>query len=114
MSTDAVRDVSAEEARQMLGAGAVLLDVREGDEWDAGHAPEALWIPMGEIPSRVGEIPRDAPIVAICRTGQRSRVVAEALLGAGYEVVNVDGGMRAWAVEDYEIVAGDGLPGTVI
>jgi rhodanese-related sulfurtransferase len=114
MSAEAVQDVSAEEGHRMVTAGAVLLDVREADEWNAGHAPEATWIPLGEIPARVDEIPRDVSIVAICRTGARSRAVAEALLGAGYDVVNVDGGMRAWAVEDYEVVAADGLPGQVI
>jgi rhodanese-related sulfurtransferase len=114
MGTDAVKDVSAEEGHRMVSAGAVLLDVREADEWDAGHAPEAIWIPLGEISARVGEIARDAPVVAICRSGARSRVVAEAMLGAGYEVVNVGGGMREWAAEDYEVVASDGLPGQVI
>jgi rhodanese-related sulfurtransferase len=114
MSTDAVQDVGAQEGQRLVTAGAVLLDVREADEWDAGHAPEATWIPLGEIPARVGELPRDASIVAICRSGARSRAVAEALVGAGYNVVNVDGGMRAWAMEDYEVVASDGLPGQII
>jgi rhodanese-related sulfurtransferase len=114
MSAETVQDVSAEEGHRLVTAGAVLLDVREADEWDAGHAPEATWIPLGEIPVRVGEIPRDASVVAICRSGSRSRAVAEALLGAGYDVVNVDGGMRAWVVEDFEVVASDGLPGQVI
>ena len=114
MSMNVVRDVSAEEGHQMMAAGAVLLDVREVDEWDAGHAPEAVWIPLGEIQTRVGEIPRNTAVVAICRSGSRSRAVAEALLGAGYDVVNVGGGMREWAAEDYEIVASDGLPGQVI
>ena len=58
--------------------------------------------------------PVDQPIVAICRSGARSRTVAEALLGAGYDVVNVDGGMRAWVGDDLPIVAADGLPGTII
>jgi rhodanese-related sulfurtransferase len=114
MSTDAVQDVGAQEGQRLVTAGAVLLDVREADEWDAGHAPEATWIPLGEIPARVSELPRDASIVAICRSGARSRAVAEALVGAGYDVVNVDGGMRAWAMEDYEVVASDGLPGQII
>ncbi len=114
MSADAVRDVSAEEAQRLVAAGAILLDVREAHEWAAGHAPEAAWIPLGEIQTRVGELPRAIRIVAICRSGGRSRAVAEALVGAGYDVVNVDGGMRAWVVEDYQIVADDGLPGTVI
>jgi hydroxyacylglutathione hydrolase len=114
MSADAVQDVSAEEACRLVAAGAVLLDVREAHEWAAGHAPEAAWIPLGEIPARVEELPRDVRIVAICRSGGRSRAVAEALVGAGYDVVNVDGGMRAWVVEDYAVVADDGLPGAVV
>ena len=88
--------------------------MREADEWAAGHAPEATWIPMGEISARADELPRDTPIVAICRSGARSRTVAEALVGAGYDAVNLEGGMRAWASEDFEVVADDGLPGTVI
>ncbi|HEX9506657.1 MAG TPA: rhodanese-like domain-containing protein [Acidimicrobiia bacterium] len=114
MTPPPVRDVTAEEAGQFVEAGALLLDVREADEWDAGHAPAATWIPMGDLQARVGELPTDRPIVAICRTGARSRTVAEALVGVGYDVVNVDGGMRAWAAEDLTVVATDGLPGTVI
>jgi|1186.fasta_scaffold10323_3 rhodanese-related sulfurtransferase len=114
MSPETVRDVSAEEGHDLVEAGAVLLDVREADEWEAGHAPEATWIPLGEMQHRVGELPRDGRIVAICRSGSRSRVVAGALLQAGYDAVNLDGGMRAWATEDYDVVASDGLPGVVI
>src|SRR4051794_27244018 len=113
MSPETVRDVSAEEGHDLVEAGAVLLDVREADEWEAGHAPEAVWIPMGEVQARADELPRDRRIVAICRAGSRSHTVAEALLGAGYDVVNLDGGMRAWAA-DFDVVASDGLPGTVI
>ena len=114
MSADAVPEVSAEAGRRMVEEGAFLLDVREADEWDAGHAPEATWIPMGDLQGRAAELPRDRTIVAICRSGARSRAVAEALVGAGYDAVNLDGGMRAWAADDFEVVAGDGLPGTVI
>ncbi len=114
MSADAVAEVSAEEASELAEAGALLLDVREADEWDAGHAPEARWIPLSEVQARVDELPRDRRIVAICRSGGRSRALAGALLGAGYDVVNVEGGMRAWAAEDLAVVASDGLPGVVI
>ena len=96
------------------GGGRLLLDVREADEWDAGHAPAAVWIPLGELSARADELPATGRIVAICRTGARSLAVAAALIDAGYDAVNLDGGMRAWAAEDYEVVAGDGLPGTVI
>jgi rhodanese-related sulfurtransferase len=109
-----VEDVSAEAGHEMVENGGFLLDIREADEWDAGHAPEAVWIPMGELQARLDEVPADRRIVAICRTGSRSRAVAAALLGAGYDAVNLDGGMRAWAAEDYEVVASDGLPGVVI
>ena len=110
----AVTEVSAEDGHQMVEEGALLLDVREADEWDAGHAPEAVWIPMGELQARVDELPHDRRIVAICRSGSRSYAVTDALLGAGYDAVNLEGGMRAWAAEDYEVVASDGLPGAVI
>ena len=82
MSAEAVPEVSAEEGHHLVEAGAILLDVRETDEWDAGHAPEATWIPMGELQARVAELPRDGRIVAICRTGARSQAVTAALVGA--------------------------------
>ena len=114
MNAETVPVVNAEEGHELVEAGALLLDVREADEWEAGHAPEATWIPMGELTARVGELPRTGRIVAICRSGSRSHAVAAALVQAGYDAVNLDGGMRAWAAEDYEVVGGDGLPGTVI
>jgi rhodanese-related sulfurtransferase len=114
MGADQVLDVSAEDGHRMVESGGFLLDVREADEWDAGHAPEAIWIPMGELQARVAELPHDRRIVAICRSGARSHTVAAALLDAGFDAVNLDGGMRAWAAEDYDVVASDGLPGTVI
>ena len=114
MSADPVEDISAEQGHQMVEDGALLLDVREADEWAAGHAPEAVWIPMGEVEARLDELPRDRRIVAICRAGARSHTVAAALLGAGFDVVNLDGGMRAWAADDFDVVAADGFPGVVI
>jgi len=114
MNAETVPVVSAEEAHELVEEGALLLDVREADEWEAGHAPEASWIPMGDLNARVAELPRAGRIVAICRTGSRSHAVTAALVGAGYDAVNVDGGMRAWAAEDYDVVAADGLPGVVV
>ncbi len=114
VSADQVPEVEVEEGQQLVEDGAYLLDVREADEWDAGHAPAATWIPMGELQARIDELPNDRRIVAICRTGARSGVVTGALVGAGYDAVNLAGGMRAWVAEDFEIVASDGLPGVVI
>lgn len=74
-----------------------LLDVREYDEWMAGHAPTATHIPLGELGARVAEIPADAPVYVICRSGARSARAAEALSRAGWQAVNVADGMQGWA-----------------
>ena len=85
-----------------IGAGEVpaeayLLDVRESDEWAAGHAPQAHHVPMYEIPARLDEIPLDRDVVVICRVGARSAQVVSYLLAAGRDnVQNLDGGMIAW------------------
>lgn len=114
MSAEQVEDVSAEAAHRMVEEGAFLLDVREAAEWDAGHAPQAVWIPMGELEGRVGELPEGGRIVTICRSGSRSHAVTRALLEAGYDAVNLDGGMRAWAAADLDVAGADGSPGVVI
>ncbi|ROO90667.1 rhodanese-related sulfurtransferase [Actinocorallia herbida] len=76
--------------------GAYLLDVREQDEWDAGHAPEAVHIPMSALNERAGEIPQDREVYVVCRVGGRSAQVTVALNNAGWKALNVDGGMIAW------------------
>jgi rhodanese-related sulfurtransferase len=77
--------------------GAWLLDVRENEEWAAGYAPGARHIPLGELGSRTTEIPQDQPVYVICRSGGRSARAAQALAAAGWETVNVSGGMQDWA-----------------
>jgi rhodanese-related sulfurtransferase len=109
-----VPEVDATEGRRRVEQGALLLDVREPDEWSAGHAPEAVLIPLGEVQARLDEIPTDRPIVAICRSGARSGRVTEALSAWGYDAVNLAGGMRAWAAAGLPVVTDDGTPGAVI
>ena len=111
---DDIPEIEADDASEAVLDGAFLLDVREPDEWSAGHAPEAVHVPMGELVLRVAELPRDRRIVAICRSGQRSRVVAEALAAEGYDVVNTVGGMRAWQAYGFDVVDDSGGPGVVI
>jgi rhodanese-related sulfurtransferase/glyoxylase-like metal-dependent hydrolase (beta-lactamase superfamily II) len=108
-----VPEVTPEETSVLVAAGALLLDVREVDEWQAGHAPMAVHIPMRDVPARIDEIPGDRRVVAICRSGGRSRAVAEALIAVGFDVVNVSGGMRAWEAADLPIETDDGAPGVV-
>jgi rhodanese-related sulfurtransferase len=74
-----------------------LLDVREPDEWAAGHAPQATHIPLGQLGARTAELPRDQQLYVICRSGGRSARAAQALNGAGWRAVNVAGGMQDWA-----------------
>lgn len=81
-----------------LPQGAVIVDVREDDEWAAGHAPDALHVPMNDIPARLDEIPTEGNVVVACRMGGRSARVTAYLVSQGWDnVVNLDGGMQAWA-----------------
>ena len=96
-----------------LDDDAVLLDVREQDEWDAGHAPGAVHIPMAEVAGRLGELPEVEPLPIICRSGRRSERVREYLAAQGYDVVNVEGGSQAWAGAGKPVVTDDGTPGHV-
>jgi rhodanese-related sulfurtransferase len=105
--------VEASEGRALVADGAVLLDVREPGEFAAGHAPGAVPLPMGEVAARAHELPRDRRIVAICRSGARSGTVTRALLGAGFDVVNLAGGMHAWADAGFPVVTHDGDAGVV-
>lgn len=117
MSADppSVTDIDPAAALGLVDAGAFLLDVREDDEWDAGHAPQAVHVVMGSVPDHMDDIPSDRTVVCICRVGGRSGAVATALAGAGYDVRNVDGGMLAWEAAGYPVVDGPGGgPGRVI
>jgi rhodanese-related sulfurtransferase len=95
--------VDVREASRRQAAGALLVDVRQPDEWKTGHAPDAKLIPLGSLGHRVAEVPRDREVLLICRSGNRSGTAQRKLLQLGYEhVYNVAGGMNAWA--------GAGLP----
>ena len=79
---------------------AIVLDVREPDEWELGTLPGALLIPQGEIVSRMGEVPKDRPVLCVCRSGGRSYNVAAFLAFNGYESANLEGGMKALGMQD--------------
>jgi rhodanese-related sulfurtransferase len=96
------REVSVEEAYQLVEEGAFLLDVRTQEEWDELHAPQATLIPLDQLPARVNEVPADQDVVVICRSGNRSQTGRDILLDAGFEnVTSTDGGMNAWAAAGY-------------
>ncbi|HEU4616829.1 MAG TPA: rhodanese-like domain-containing protein [Gammaproteobacteria bacterium] len=78
----------------------ILLDVREPEELAAASLPEALHIPMREVPARLAELPQDKTIVVMCHGGMRSARVTAFLMANGFEdVYNLRGGIDAWSVE---------------
>jgi rhodanese-related sulfurtransferase len=91
-----VPSVSVPELPAEIPADTTLLDVREQDEWDAGHAPHALHIPMGELAGRLGDLPEDRDVLVVCRSGGRSARVTQYLNANGWDARNVDGGMQSW------------------
>jgi rhodanese-related sulfurtransferase len=108
-STVPTTDVTA------LPEGATLVDVREHDEWTAGHAPSATHIPLGDVVARFGEISgAEAPVYVICRAGGRSAQAVQYLAGQGVEAVNVAGGMQAWAAAGKTMVSESGGAAQVI
>lgn len=97
-----------------LGEEASILDVREPDEWQAGHIDGALHIPLDELPGRLAELPPAGPLVVTCRSGGRSSRATAYLQGLGIDAANLDGGMKAWAAAGRPMVgAGDAPPQVV-
>lgn len=97
-----------------IPAGALLLDCREDGEWDAGHIDGAVHIPMSEIPARLkygpGELQPERHVVVICKVGSRSAHVAAWLNNNGFDAVNLEGGMLAWASAGRTMITDDGRP----
>lgn len=95
-----------------LPTDAVLLDCREDEEWHAGHIDGAVHLPMNEIPNRLSDgheaLSPDRRIVVVCKMGGRSAHVAGWLNRNGYDAVNLDGGMLAWACARRPMIATDG------
>lgn len=89
--------VKPEAAKKTLQDGAAAVDVREPDEYDAGHVPGAIHIPLGQLAERLREVPKNRPVVAYCGVGERSMSAVSLLERAGFEdVINLDGGIEAW------------------
>ena len=98
----------------LLEGDAVLLDVREQNEWDAGHAPHAVHIPLGQLSESTAWMSRHRRVVVVCRSGRRSAHATEALRAAGVDALNLIGGMQAWRDAGADIVADHGITPTVI
>ncbi|WP_031173999.1 rhodanese-like domain-containing protein [Streptomyces durhamensis] len=110
--------VTVDEALRCTGgvdAPAVLLDVREEPEWNAGHAPGALHVPLSllaagaALPATV----QGRPVVVMCRSGGRSRQAVALLTARGVEAADVEGGIRAWAAAGHPVVDARGNGGSI-
>jgi len=108
-----VPTVTVPELPAALPEGVTLLDVREPDEWAAGHAPEAVHIPMGDIAGRLNDLPSDNEVYVVCRSGGRSARVTAYLNANGWDAKNVDGGMQSWRAAGRSLTSDAGEP-TVI
>jgi len=95
-----VNDVGTLEATRLINSSnAVLLDVRETQEYEGGRLPKAVHIPLSQLESRSGELgkSKDRPVVAYCMTGNRSSLAAKVLEKAGFkDIYQLRGGYRAW------------------
>ncbi len=101
-------------AEDLLSAGAVMIDVRESEEWSAGHAPGAVLIPMSQVEAKVHEIRTGSPAVIVCRSGGRSNTITQLLASLGIDAVNLAGGMHAWEQAGLPVVTDAGDPGRII
>jgi len=102
------REVSVQQAAELREQGAFMMDVRELEEWQEFHLPGAVLIPLGELSSRLNEIPKDRPIVVVCRSGNRSAQGRDILLNAGFEnVTSMGGGMNQWRAAGYPVESGN-------
>ena len=100
-------EVNVARAAELRDQGAFMLDVREPVEWQELHIPGATLIPLGELASRVSEVPKDQPIVVYCRSGNRSQSGRDILKQAGFQnVTSMAGGVNDWYASGYEVESG--------
>jgi rhodanese-related sulfurtransferase len=108
-----LRNINVAEAIALVSDGALLLDVREDNEWEAGHAADATHIALGDVPDHLGDFANDRQIVCVCRSGVRSARAATFLIQNGFDAINLEGGMLAWAADDEPLV-GEGDEPSII
>lgn len=91
-----VPEIDVQQLAERRAAGAPLIDVREDDEYAAARVPGARHIPLGEVPERTDEVPRDETVYVICARGGRSAKAVEHYRSLGIEAINVAGGTLGW------------------
>ena len=102
-----VPEIDVTQLASLVADGAVVIDVRNPDEYVEGHVPGAALIPLGEVPDRTDEFPTDRPVYVICAMGGRSRKASEFVIGLGVDATNVAGGTTAWIEAGYDVNQGE-------
>lgn len=100
------KNVLVSELAAAQRSGALLVDVREPEEYRSGHVPGAVSIPLGVLPVRAHELARDAAVYLICQRGGRSSQAAEGLDRAGFDARSVSGGTEAWQAAGFPLASG--------
>jgi rhodanese-related sulfurtransferase len=91
-----VPEIDVAALADVLATGAVLIDVRELDEFEEARVPGGTLIPLATVPERLAEIPGSGAVYVVCRSGGRSRKACEFLRARGVDAINVGGGTLAW------------------
>lgn len=100
------REIDVDDLAVRITEGATVVDVREADEYAAGHVPGAILVPLSELEARVDDIPDDRPVLVICKSGGRSARACGYLAPLGRDVTNVAGGTMAWIDSGRAVVEG--------
>lgn len=107
------KSVHPHQAKEMMDEGTLLIDVREVSEWNHGHAPGALHLPLATLSNNLQHIPLDEVVLVCCRSGSRSSSAVSYLIDNGYKAINVEGGMSAWQSHGLPVVNTKGLRGSI-
>jgi rhodanese-related sulfurtransferase len=108
MTDASLPEIDVPELARRHAEGAFVLDVRQPDEYEAGHVPGAVLVPLDQLEARQSELPADRPLLVICKSGGRSAAAVMALTGAGYDATNVAGGTMAWIDAGQPVAEGPG------
>jgi rhodanese-related sulfurtransferase len=99
-------EIDIDRLAEAVRDGAVVVDVREPGEYLAGHVPGAVLIPMGQLPGRMAELDRRAPVYVVCASGNRSATMTDFLRTAGFDAYSVAGGTSGWARSGRPVAGG--------
>jgi rhodanese-related sulfurtransferase len=102
------RQIEPGRAAELIEGGAALIDVRDPEEYEAGHIAGARHVPLEQLSAETAGGEPSGPVVFYCRSGDRSTSAAEAFAASGWDAHNIAGGLEAWAAEGLPLEPEDG------